>query len=466
MDEITYDVRLYKTEIYKGQKYNTYTVRWKVAGQTWREPFRNKAQADSFRSSLAVAARKGEAFSVETGRPVSWKRQENAISWYAFTLTYMDAKWPYASPGHRRCMAEALTDATEALVPADKSAPSKDAIRAALRGWSYSARITSGGDEPPGEFTDVLRWLERNSASMTEFSPEKNGPVVARRVLERLSRKQDGKAAAPSTATRKRMTFNNALEYACEIGILPGNPLKRVKWTLPKVATTLDLRVVVNAEQAARLLAATRAQKGKGERLEAFFALMYYAALRPEEAIDLRHENLAELPEQGWGKLWLSAAEPSPGRRWTDSGKPRVRRPLKHRADGDIRPVPLHPDVVAILRRHLAQPGWSQPGPQGRVFIGPRGGVASDTTYLAVFKQARAAAFTKAEAASPLARRPYELRHAAVSTWLAAGVPAAQVAEWAGHSVAVLLKVYAKCVAGQEEDAKRRIIEATQPRTE
>ena len=29
----------------------------------------------------------------------------------------------------------------------------------------------------------------------------------------------------------------------------------------------------------------------------------------------------------------------------------------------------------------------------------------------------------------------YDLRHAAVSTWLNAGVPATQVAEWAGHSV-------------------------------
>jgi hypothetical protein len=31
-----------------------------------------------------------------------------------------------------------------------------------------------------------------------------------------------------------------------------------------------------------------------------------------------------------------------------------------------------------------------------------------------------------------------------------------QVAEWAGHSVAVLLRVYAKCIAGQEEAARHR----------
>jgi len=39
-------------------------------------------------------------------------------------------------------------------------------------------------------------------------------------------------------------------------------------------------------------------------------------------------------------------------------------------------------------------------------------------------------------------------------------VPPAQVAEWAGHSVAVLLKVYAKCIDGQDQIAKRRIEDA------
>lgn len=55
------------------------------------------------------------------------------------------------------------------------------------------------------------------------------------------------------------------------------------------------------------------------------------------------------------------------------------------------------------------------------------------------------------------AKVPYHLRHAAVSLWLNAGVPATQVAECAGHSVHVLLKVYAKCIDGQDEAARKRI---------
>jgi hypothetical protein len=47
-----------------------------------------------------------------------------------------------------------------------------------------------------------------------------------------------------------------------------------------------------------------------------------------------------------------------------------------------------------------------------------------------------------------------------VSLWLNAGVPAPEVADHAGHSVDVLLKIYAKCIDGQEATVNRRIEEA------
>jgi len=115
----------------------------------------------------------------------------------------------------------------------------------------------------------------------------------------------------------------------------------------------------------------------------------------------------------------------------------------------------------AALGQHLKN---YPPGPDGRIFTGPRGGIFNDRAYLKIFHKARVAAFIPSESASLLARRPHDLRHAAVSTWLNAGVPAPQVAEWAGHSVDVLLRVYAKCISGQQAEAMRRIEEAIQPR--
>jgi hypothetical protein len=114
----------------------------------WAEGFRNAAQAGSFRSSLLTAARKGEAFRLRTGRPMSWERDESARSWYALTLGYAAAKWPYAAPNHRKSIAEALTDATEAMVTSDEPPCPSDDIRRALRTWAFSDRIR-GSTEPP-----------------------------------------------------------------------------------------------------------------------------------------------------------------------------------------------------------------------------------------------------------------------------------------------------------------------------
>jgi integrase len=115
---------------------------------------------------------------------------------------------------------------------------------------------------------------------------------------------------------------------------------------------------------------------------------------------------------------------------------------------------------VKLLRDHLAEFGT---GPGGRIFSLPRGGIVTSTAYIVIFHKARTAAFTEAEAESLVAQRPYDLRHAAVSTWLNATGDPAQVAERAGHTVNVLLQVYAKCISGRQEAAKRRIFGATRP---
>ncbi|WP_307811710.1 hypothetical protein [Planomonospora parontospora] len=81
-------------------------------------------------------------------------------------------------------------------------------------------------------------------------------------------------------------------------------------------------------------------------------------------------------------------------------------------------------------------------------------------TYCEAWKAARHLALAPEQVASPLAVRPYDLRHAAVSLRLNAGVAAPDVAERAGHGVDVLLKVYAKCIDGGTEIANRRIEDA------
>ena len=175
--------------------------------------------------------------------------------------------------------------------------------------------------------------------------------------------------------------------------------------------------------------------------------------------------RICRLPKSGWGELVLLGSTPQTSGAWTDSGQANEDRQLKHRGVSDTRPVPASPELVKILRQHVETFPTS---PDGRLFVTRvgRAGVplpppfakplSMGTTYR-VWAAARAAALTDTEFASPLANRPYDLRHAAVSLWLNAGVRPTQVAEWAGHSVNVLLRVYAKCVYGQDEVAKARI---------
>jgi integrase len=98
--------------------------------------------------------------------------------------------------------------------------------------------------------------------------------------------------------------------------------------------------------------------------------------------------------------------------------------------------------------------------PDGRIFQTGRGGIIQDSAYSAVWAEARKNALTEAQCQSPLGRRPYDLRYAAVSLWLNSGVPATEVARRAGHGVAVLLKIYAHCIDGQADAADRRITDA------
>src|SRR5712691_13319673 len=100
--------------------------------------------------------------------------------------------------------------------------------------------------------------------------------------------------------------------------------LDTVRWKPPEVADKVDRRVVANPRQARELLTALSYVGGRdrdrGRRLVAMFACMYYAALRPAEAVNLRKAD-CELPETGWGRLYVARTTPEVGKRYTDSGE-------------------------------------------------------------------------------------------------------------------------------------------------
>jgi integrase len=291
-DGTTYDARVYRTEVYKGSEVTTYKVRWKVGARLWKEGFRNAAQADSFRSALLTSARKGEAFSLATGRPASWERTKADTGWYEFACAYVDVKWKQASAKYRKDIARALTAATPAMLAEVRGRPDEASIRRALLRWGFNTKQRS---DPPADVDEVLAWVARNSAPMSALAEAS----TARRMLDQATERLDGKTAAASTARRHRTILANAMDYAVELGLLETNPIRRIKWTAPMVSSQVDRRSVVNPRQARALLEAVCAQQPSGPRLVALFAVMYYAGLRPEEAVNLGRDNVICRPESG-----------------------------------------------------------------------------------------------------------------------------------------------------------------------
>ena len=123
----------------------------------------------------------------------------------------------------------------------------------------------------------------------------------------------------------------------------------------------------------------------------------------------------------GWGGLTLEKSRPEVNRRWTDTDS----------AHGERGSTPGQPRKPAACH---SRPNWSpSSGPisppsashrDGRMFASDPGHPVASTAVSDVWAEARTLALTPAQFASPLAGRPYDLRHAAVSLWLAAGVPA------------------------------------------
>jgi hypothetical protein len=262
-DGMTYDARVYKTEVYKGSEVTTYKVRWKVGGRLRKEGFRTAAQADSFRSALLTAARKGEAFSLATGRPTPWEQKKADTTWYDFACAYVDMKWKQASAKYRKDIARALMAATPAMLTMARGRPDDASIRRALVRWGFNTKQRS---EPPVDVAEVLAWVARNSAPVSALAEA----ATARRMLDQATGRLDGRNAAASTARRNRAILANAMDYAVELGLLDTNPIRALKWTAPKVSGQVDRRSVVNPRQARALLEAVRAQLLSGPRLVAF----------------------------------------------------------------------------------------------------------------------------------------------------------------------------------------------------
>jgi integrase len=460
----------YRANIWNVVKHSSrrrYGVRWKTDTREHSEWYATKALAESFRSDLLRAQRAGEAFEIESGLPASLARKRNSRTLLEVATSYVNWLWSSdVPPNTRKGAVTSLAAAVPLFVRQLDHAPDPRELQ----------RILSTRLLPPPRRTEILTpaqvaaasWLSRASRPIADLSDD----IAVSELMTALGKSAAGRPVTSLTWDKRRAVLHRTVEFARASGWIESNPLTGRRHVARHGGSpTVDPRVVVNPVQARQLLAAVtyvsgrrRRDANRGRRLYAFFACLYFAGLRPGEAQQLRCANCV-LPDEGWGELLLtgSRTEVSAGY-YAPRGARHHERPLKRRSPEGVRPVPIPPALVEILREHLEVHGTAR---DGRLFFGAeKGENVPGSVYTRIWDQAREIGLSPEQAASPLARRPYDLRHAALSSWLAAGVPPTEVAERAGNSVKVLLTVYAKCLDGQRSAYNDRISALLDPRVQ
>ena len=376
----SYDVRFWDIKKLGNGTAARHRVRWAVDGREHCKSFKARPLADGFLDGLKDAVRDRRPFDPRTGLPEAETTGDELVTWYA------------ARPRLRRGQ---VAEPGPGLPPVGRRGaghrhhrPFREGAGRARGQGAAAGAVRLGVQprhprqlDPPPKIAAALGWAERASLPVAELEDT----ATVRLALAACARTLTGKAAAGSTQRRKRSVFYNALGYAVEQGHLASNPVDRIQWTTPAVAASVDRRVVVSPAQARSLLAAVRALSGRGQHLEAFFACLYYAALRPSEAVMLREADLY-LPKKGWGRIVLAASASRAGTAWTDDGTARQERGLKHRADNETRTIPIPPELVRLLRAHIKRYGTT---PDGRIFQTARGGILQDSGYNEVWTEAR-----------------------------------------------------------------------------
>ncbi len=227
--------------------------------------------------------------------------------------------------------------------------------------------------------------------------------------------------------------------------------MERIEWRTPSRDLSVDVATVPSIAEVLRLVDDMARRRGRAGRYAGLFACVGLAGMRPSEALSLRGDDL-DLPPSGWGLARLRGATTEPGAQFTDSGDRWEAKALKHRAVGTTRDVPLPPQLVLELRRHLQL----VEDPSGPLFLNTEGQPMTASNYSEVWRRARTRVWGKDPDLADT--KLYDLRHAAATMMLHAGVPAAEVARRLGHSIDVLMRVYAG-VLRDEEDRSNELID-------
>ena len=399
-----------------------YWTRWRIDGRDRTRSFKTKAEAERLRSRLVVAQAEGLRFDLATGYPIEWHRSE--ATWWSWSSEWLALKWPQWAGNTRRSGVEALVAVTAAMVKPRAPRPP-----AGLKQWLLDLGYRP--DLPDSVRADrELAWLERWSVPLAELTPS-----IMEKSIAVATTRQDGQPMAATTTRRRRNLIKSVLDAATRRGHLDVNPMTKMEWRMPKRTVEIDISVVPSVSDIMNVYNHIAGLNSPGRRYAAFFATIGLSGMRPSEVAGLHIYDLT-LPADGWGLARLRGALTTPGTRYSGTDGVTQSKGLKHRAAADIREVPLPPSLIVVLRRHL-----DDFPTEALVFTNAAGAHITPHNYGKAWNRARAQLWPSPHPLS--GSRVYDLRHSAATTMLSAGVNPAEAARRLGHSVDMLMKVYA-----------------------
>lgn len=416
----------------------SWVCRWRVDGRGTSTSHPTKAQADRYRRALLDAADRGEPFDVVTLKPETWTR---GVTVADFALEWLPKAWRSWEPKGRAGVLEGTTAAVLALT--DRPVPQE--LRSTLRAWLREA-LTPGDAPLTPEARYARDWLRAHSLQLGAI----DGRAV-RAALETMALRDDGKPASANYLSKRRTGMTRLLGAAVDADLIKANPSAGVRTptrSKPGVRAIPTTEIPTVAEAQLLLMAVATVSKAS-RRLVAYLATTLYAGLRPGEANGLRAHDL-ELPETGWGVAHVTSSRTAPGARYTDDGETTSEGAIKARNPGEVREVPLHPDLVCLLRTHMAL--WP-PGDDGLVFTTAGGGLLNSNIDRTIDRAVKRLGWDKHPHLAGV--HHYSLRHTCASTLLEV-LPDTVVAERLGHSLEVLHGTYAHVVRRSVDELNAR----------
>ncbi len=400
-------------------------VRWEVDGKRLSRSFRTKDLADRFRSNLIAASDRNERFDRVTGEPESWAPDTRELTTFEWSRRWIAEQWPEWQPRTRTSAIEALTRFVPLVVSADAPAPPAE-IRRHLTG-----ALAPDHDETQQSGASAL-WLERWSLPLTALTRQNLAPVEAS-----LGIGLEGSMLATSTASRIRKVSRASIRRAVDLGLIDADP-----WPPPtrgrnqrksvRATAAFDIRQLPNPDVMAAAIAAIRTHQPGSHKYQVMTAVAYYAGLRPSEVVMLRPGALA-LPPSGWGRIDVSEADID----FDQPGEPKT----GHRS------VPIPPVLVTALNDWLDTHHFE---PDDLIFRTRNDRRPTASNWRRAWHRAL-------RSIDQPTLRVYDCRHAAATTWLAAGVPLGEVAKRLGHSVETLVSTYIGSIDSDEPLANQRI---------